>query len=178
MIRVIHRRNLRHKMRAIFIQIPVFLACHIGIMRMGETDRQAPGPRVMTACQIIDLTGGVIGHLIIIFHLIGNLGHTCAGDRSHIVIPPVNPLTGLAIIRRPAKISRINIGGQTFLKPVHLIGADKMHLTRQTGLITRTAQVVGIGGNIGGKFSRIIINPAARWQKARHETCPSRRAQG
>ena len=38
-----------HQLGAALVEVPVFLARHIGVMRMGEADRQAPGPRVVAA---------------------------------------------------------------------------------------------------------------------------------
>ena len=109
----------------------------------------------MAARQVIDLAGGVIGDLVVIFHLVGNLGHPGTRHRAEVVIPPVDPLARLAVIRRPAEIGGVDIGGQAFLEPVHLVGADEMHLARQAGLITRAAQVMRIGGNIGANSAAL-----------------------
>ena len=154
-------RNLRQQMFTILVQIPVFLARDIRIMRMGKADGHAPRAVVLAARQIIQLGLGVIGDLIIIFHLVGNLGHTRACDRPHIVIPPVDPLARLAIIGRPAKIGGVDIGGQAVFEPMQLIGADEMHLARQAGVIPRAAQVVGIGGDITAELGRIVIDAGA-----------------
>ena len=86
------------------------------------------------------------------------------------MIPPVDPLTGLAVIRRPAEIGGVDIGGQPFLEPMQLIGTDEMHLAREASLVSRPAQVMGIGGDIGGKLGSIVINARAGRQKARNET--------
>ena len=37
---------------------------------MGKADRQAPRARILSARQIIELAGGVIGNLIVIFQLV------------------------------------------------------------------------------------------------------------
>ncbi|MNL59078.1 hypothetical protein D3C87_1827750 [compost metagenome] len=58
----------------------------------------------------------MIGHLVIIFHLIGDFSDTRTGDRAEIVIPPVDPFAGLGIIRRPTEIRRIDIRRQTLFE--------------------------------------------------------------
>lgn len=112
----IQRRNIRVQGWAICIVIPVFLPCHIGIMGMGKADRQAPWPVFPTSGKLIEFLTGKMGNLIIIFQLIGGLGYPCPGHRAQIMIPPVYALSGLSVIRRPAKISRVNIGSKTFFK--------------------------------------------------------------
>ena len=157
-----HRRYFRQQVRAILVEIPVFPPCHVRVMRMGETDRQTPGPRIVAARQVIDLLHAVERDLVIVFHLVGNLGHARARDRSHVVIPPVDPFAGLAIVRRPAEIGGIDVRRQPLLESMQLIRADEMHLARKAGLIARSPQVMGIGGNVGGEFGGIVVNAAAR----------------
>ena len=121
-------RDLRHQMRAVFVEVPVFPPRDVRIMRMGEADSHHPGAGISRAGKVIDLLRGVKGHLVVIFQLVGDLGHSGAGDRAHVVIPPVDPLTWAAVIGRPAEIGGIDIGGQPLFKAVHLVGADEMHL--------------------------------------------------
>ncbi len=172
---ILHRRNRWVQMCAILIEIPVFAPRDVWVVRVCETDGQAPRPIILTPAQIVNLAGGVIGDLIVIFHLIGNLGHPGPGDRPKVVIPPVDPLAGFAIIRGPAEIGGVNIGRQALFEAVQLIGADEMHLAGQAGLIPGPPQVVGIGGDIGAEFGGIVINPTARRQKPRHKAGPPRR---
>ena len=119
----------------------------------------------------------MIGYLVVIFHLIGDLGHARAGDGAHIVIPPVDAFTRFAVIRRPAKIGRVDVGGQPFFKPVQLVGADEMHFAGETGLVARAAQVMGKGRDGGGELGGIVINARARRQLPCHEAGPARRAE-
>ena len=95
---------------------------------MREADRHAPRTLIKSTGKLVKLGLCVIGDLVIIFHLVGRFSHTGTGHRAHIVIPPINPLTGFAVIGGPAEISGINVSGQTFLKAVHLIWANKVHL--------------------------------------------------
>ena len=71
-----------------------------------------------------------MGDLVIIFQLIGDLGHARARDGSKIVVPPVDPFPRLAVVRGPAEIGGIDVGGQTLLEAVQLVRADEMHLAR------------------------------------------------
>jgi hypothetical protein len=63
-----------------------------------------------------------------------DLGDARAGDGAEIVVPPVDPLAGLAVVRRPAEIGGVDVGGQPLLEAVHLVGSDEMHLARQAGV--------------------------------------------
>ncbi|OIQ73123.1 hypothetical protein GALL_452420 [mine drainage metagenome] len=101
-----------------------------------------------------------------------------AGDRAEVVIPPVDPLARFAVIGGPAEIGGVDVGGEAFLEPVHLVGADKVHLARQRGAVTRAAQVVGIGRDVRGELCRVVIDAGARGQLARHEAGAARRTQG
>ena len=175
MIVIIKSGHLWQQVFAILIQVPVLLSRHIRIMRMREANRQAPRALILAARQIINLARRVIGNLIIIFHLIGDFGHTRAGDRPHIVIPPINPLTGFAIIRRPAKIGGINIRRQTLLEPMHLVRTDEMHLAGQAGLIPRPPQMMRISWDVRGKLCRVVIDPRAAGKLPGHKARPPRR---
>ena len=112
---------------------------------MGKADRQAPRPHILFARQIIELAGGLIGNFIVIFQLVRGFANTSAGDAAKVVIPPFNPFTRPTIIGGPAKIGRIDIGGQPLFEAMQLVGADKMHLSGQACLVSTTAQVMSIG---------------------------------
>ena len=159
LISIRNRRHVMQKMRAVSIKIPVFLALHIGVIRVDKTDRQTPWPTVIATHQIIKLAGSVMGNLIIIFQLIGCLANTGARDAAHVVIPPIYAVTGLTIIQCPAEIGRINICGQALFKAMQLIRANEVHLAHETGLITGTAQMMRIGRKRRYEFGRIVIGP-------------------
>ena len=111
-------RDLGQQVVAVFIEIPVFLARHIGVVGMGEADGQAPRSGVISARQIVNLARRVIGNLVIVFELVGDFRNPCPGHRTHIVVPPVDALTGFAVVWRPAKIRWVDVGGQAFLNAV------------------------------------------------------------
>ena len=126
-------------MFAILVEVPVFLAGDIRVVRMGKADGQTPRAGVMAARQVIELAGRVIGDLIVVFHLVRNFRDASTSDRPHIVVPPVDPLAWFAVIWGPAEIRRVNVCGQTLFKPMQLIRANKVHFARQTGLVASTA---------------------------------------
>ena len=131
-----------------------------------------------TSGQADAVLDGVEGDFVVILHLVRNLGGTGAGDRPEIVIPPVDAFAGFAIVGCPAEVGRINVGRQTLLEPVQLVGSDKMHFPRQTGMIARRPQMMRIGRDSGRELGRIVINAGSRWQLAAHERCPAGSAQG
>ena len=131
----------------------------------------------MSPRQIIDFAYRFIGNFIIVFHLVRNFGNPCPRHRPHIVIPPIYPLTGLAVIWCPSKIRRIDVCGQTLFKTMKLIWPDKVHLTRKRGLIARTAQMVGIGRQARWKLCCVIVDPCYGRQLTRHKGCATWSAQ-
>jgi hypothetical protein len=85
------------------------------------------------------------------------------------VIPPIYPLPRFAVIGRPAEICGVNVGGQAFLEPMHLVGADKVHFASEGGLVARAAQVVGVGWDIGREFGGVVVDAGAVGELARHK---------
>src|SRR5690606_14010135 len=87
--------DFRFQRRAILVQVPVFAPRDIGVVWMGEGNRQAPGaPRgiVGSARKFVEFLLGVEGYFVVIFHLVGDLGDARAGNGTQIVIPPVDTL--------------------------------------------------------------------------------------
>jgi len=74
------------------------------------------------------------------------------------VIPPVDALAGLAVIRRPAEIGWIDVGRQAFLEAMELVGPDEMHLARQAREIAGAAQVVGERGDGGRELGGVVVD--------------------
>jgi hypothetical protein len=146
-------------------------------MRMGEADRQAERAVVFAAAVIIDLAYRLKGDVVVILHLVGDFRDASPGDGAHVVIPPVNPLSRLAVIRCPAEIGRVNVGGQALLETVHLVRSDKVHLARQACRVARPPQMVRVGRNVRRKLGSVIINARAARQLPGHEAGPPRCAQ-
>ena len=158
------------------IKVPVFAAGDEGVVRVGKADGQAPRARVSPAGEVVKFLAGLMGHVVVVFQLVGDLGHARARHRPQVVIPPVDPFPRFAIVRGPAEIGRVNVGGQAFLKAVKLVGADKMHLAAKGSLVSGAAQVVGIGRDVRGKLGRIVIDARAGGKLPGHEAGPRRRA--
>ena len=121
---------------------------------MGIRHLQEKGPRIIRACHVINMLDRLMRNLFIIINLNRAMTHTSYAHRTGIVrvtLPLMLPIWD------PRKISGIKVGCQTFFKPVKLIWPNKMHLTRKGGLIPACTQIMGIGWDFRGKFSRIVI---------------------
>ena len=172
------RSDFRIKFGNARIEIEEVLARYVRVMRMCETDRQTPWPLVVAARQIIELCFGLIGNFIVIFELVGDFGGTRSGDRTEIVISPVDTFTGLAIIWRPAEIRRVDVGGEPLLETVQLIRTDEMHLAGKRRLVASGAEMRRIGRDFRRKLRSIVRDASSTRQLARHERCTRRGTEG
>ena len=99
---------------------------------MGMDERGHHAPRLSPIAGIIkQLALGGKFHLVVIVNLKTGHGLTAFFNGLHVVIPFINPLIGFLPIRSPGKIRRVNICRHPAFKPVHLIGPNEMHLSRQ-----------------------------------------------
>ena len=80
------------------------------------------------------------------------------------MIPPVDPLARFAVVGGPAEIRGVDVRCQAFLETVQLVGANEMHLARETGLVARTAQVMRVGRGRGAELGRIVVDAGRRRQ--------------
>lgn len=78
-------------------------------------------------------------------------------------------MTGPFPVGRPTEIGGVDVGGETFLEAVDLIGPDEVHFARQDGAIAARAQIVRQRGRLGGKFAGIVIGADARRQLPHHQ---------
>ena len=171
------RRDARLQVFAALVEIPEPAARDIGVVRVGEADGEHPGPGVVAAGEVVELGGGVMGDLVVVFHLVGDLCHTRAGDGAEVVVPPVDPLARFAVIRGPAEVGGVDVRGQALLEAVKLVGADEMHLAAERGLVAGAAQVVGVGRQGRGEFGRIVVDAGGGRQPPGHEGPACRRAE-
>ena len=155
------RRDGRVEFRAVGVEVPELPACDVGVVRVGEGNGQAPRPRVVAARQVVKLAGRLVGDLVVIFELVGDLGDAGALDRAQIVIPPVDALAGACVVGRPAEIGRIDVGRQPLLVAVQLVGPDEMHLARQRGLVAGAPEMMRIGRNVGGELRGVVVDASA-----------------
>ena len=156
-ILVVHGWNVWHINGIVIITIPIALTRCIRVMGVSETGHQHERTLIATPRKLINLADALITGFVIKFQLVGCLSDTGLGDAGKVMTPPVYALVLGFPIRCPTKIRRIDVRRQAFFKAVHLIWADKMHLTGQASLITHIAQVMGKCRNAGRKFRGIVI---------------------
>src|SRR6266702_2904907 len=87
--------DLGFQLLTALVEIPEFPARDIRVVGVGKGNSQAPWTAaliVVFAAEMIELLVGEEGDLVVIFHLVSDLGDPCTGDRAEIVVPPVDPL--------------------------------------------------------------------------------------
>ena len=105
----------------------------------------------------------LIYDVLIVVQLIGTHARTSLKDRGHIVVPFL-ALFRLVPLNRPAKITRVDVGGETrvdvrmarmanandspMLEAVKLVRADEVHLACQDCLVALASKVVGVGRDL------------------------------
>jgi hypothetical protein len=144
---------------------------------MGEADRQAPGPVVLSPREIVELLRGGEGDLVVVFHLVGDLGHARAGDRA----PDCDTTSRSARPACGSPGSSRNRRGRCRWSAAprsRAAGrADEMHLARQAGAIARAAQVMGDRSGCRRRTRPRCHRPGAEGRLPRHEARPPRRAE-
>ncbi len=135
-------RHRGHVDIVMLIQIPITRGNGKGVVRMRKGDRYEKRTLVRTAGHIKNFTNRPKGDFFIEIKLIA--GDTLAGlnHAEHIVIPRKTIFRRLIPVRCPAKIRRINIGGETLFKAVELVWPNEMHLANQAGLIPHSSQIM------------------------------------
>ena len=128
MVLIPKRRNRRQQVFAILIKVPILAPRHIGVMRMRETHRHTPRTLLHTPRQIVKLLLSQMCDLVVILHLVRDLGNASPRHRPHVVVPPVDALAWFPVIRCPTIVRRVDVGRQPFLKSMKLIRPYKMHL--------------------------------------------------
>ena len=117
------------------------------------------------------------GHFIVEVELVGAHAGARLSDRAHVVIP-ARPLLRMIPVRRPAEVGGIDVCSESGFKSVQLVGSAEVHLAGEHGAITLRAQVMRIGGNIGGEFGGVVIDARMRGEQAGHERSARGRAEG
>ena len=131
----------------------------------------------MSARQVVEPARGVVGDLVVILHLVGDLCNAGARDGAEIVIPPVDPLSRLAIVGGPAEIGGVNVRRQPLFEAMQLVRPDEMHLAGKAGLVTCRPQMMGEGRDVGSELRGIVVDPRPAWKLPRHEGGACRRAE-
>ena len=143
-------------------------------MRHGRN--QAEGAAILAARHVEEFPARVKDDFVVEVDLIRPRAGACLCDRIHAVVPAW-PLLEAGPIRRPAEIGRIDVGGEPLLEAVQLIGAAKMHLAAQDGLVAGAAQIMSEGRHLRREFSRIVVGTDRRYLAARQQGKPRGRAQ-
>jgi hypothetical protein len=123
---------------------------------MGHRYDEAERSWIASARDVEELLARGHDHLVIEVDLIGARAGTGLDDRVHAVIP-ARALIESSPIGRPAEIGWVDVGGETILKTMQLIGPAEMHLAAQRRLVARMAQIVGKGRHLRGKLRRVVV---------------------
>ena len=127
-------RGFRHVDLVRIIEIPPFLPRDIGVVRMDEAGDKTEWLVVITRI-VEDPAFGEERDLLVIIDLEGRGADAGLLHRGHVVIPLVDTFLGPFPVRRPSIVRRVDVCRHSFLEPVHLVGSDKVHFSRQTSAI-------------------------------------------
>src|SRR6202035_5283593 len=109
------------------ISIPIALWDDVRIMRMGHRCDHAERAAIFAAGHVEELLERIEDDVIIEVDLVGTRTRARLSDGVHGVIP-TRAVLEPSPVRCPAEVGGIDVGGQTLLESVQLIGAAKMHL--------------------------------------------------
>ena len=166
----------RHVNRVVRVAVPVLLRDGKRVVRVRERDEEEEGALLPSARQLVDLSHGMEGDLVVEVQLVRRQADAGLHDAEHVVIPGramVRPVP----VRRPAEIGRVDVGREALLEAMQLIGADEVHLTAQAGVVALVAEIVAERRDRGGEFGGIIVPAIAGWQLPCDERGARRRAQ-
>ena len=139
---------------------------------MYETCDQRKG-RIFTdrpvSCPVKQPSAGGKSDLVVVVDLERGLGNTAFLDGLHVVIPLVDPLIRGFPIRCPGKVGRVDVGGHTVLKAMHLVRPDKMHLAGQAGPVAEGLEIMRKSRDGGLEFRGVVIGGDAADELAGHE---------
>jgi len=57
----------------------------------------------------------------------------------------------------PAIVARVDVAGQALLVAVQLVGPAEVHLAGERGVVALAAQIVGVGGDVGGQVAGVVV---------------------
>ena len=164
-----NRRHRRVEGGTVGVEVPVAGAGDVGVVRVGEADRQAPGPRVAAAGEIVELRRWRVGDLVVVVELVGDLGGAGADDRAEVVVPPVDAARRGA---RSRGSSRSRPGRCRWSAAPRSRGAGRGRRSascRRGRCVAGAAQVVGEGRQVGGELGGVVVDVGPARQHAGHE---------
>ena len=175
-LRGLGNHGARHGDVHALVQVPVFGGNGVRVVRVCHRHSQAKRLLGRVAHVVIQVLARFEDYLFVKVQLVAAHARPGLQHRGHVVVP-AGALFQFVPIHRPAVVSGVDVAGQAFLVAVQLVGAAKMHLARERRAVAQVAQVVGVGGHIGGKVGRIVKAANARGQLAAHQAKARGRAQ-
>ena len=168
---------LRHRDVFIPVQVVKLGGNGVGVVGVRHRDRQTKRLIGVVAHVVVQVLARPEDGFFVVVELVGAHAGASLQDRGHVVVPARAHLQFVPV-DRPAVVGGVNVAGHALFVAVQLIGATKVHLARQRGSVTEVAQVVGVGGHVGGEVGRVVVALDARWQLATDQAEARRRAQG
>ena len=158
------------------VQVPEFRRNRVWVVRMGHRHGQAERLAGRVAHMVEQVLVGALHHLLVEVELVG--AHTGPGlqHRGHVVVP-ARAHIGCVPVDRPAIVGRVDVARQPLFISVQLVRPAEMHLARQGGPVAQGAQVVGVGGHVGGEIGSVVEGADLRRQLAADQRKARGRAQ-
>ena len=114
------------------------------------------GRRSLAAGHVEELLPRLEDDLVVEVDLVGARARAGLRDRIHGVIP-ARTLLEASPVRRPAEIRRVDVGGESLLEAMQLIGTAEVHLAAEHGLVAGAAQIVRESRHLRGKFRGVVV---------------------
>ena len=104
---------------------------------------------------VIQILACLENGLFVVVELVGAYAGAGLQHRRHVVVPARAHFQRVPV-DGPTVISGVDVSGQAVFVAVQLVGAAKVHLARQRRTVAQVAQVMRVGGNVGGKVGRVV----------------------
>ena len=159
------------------ISFPPARRREIGIVGRDERDGERERPVVATVRVLVQPAHGLELGLVVVGDVDAAPVRSDIEHPAHVVIPLEPGLVVEPPVRRPQEVGRIDVGGDSLLVAVELVGTDEVHLAGETGPVAGAAQVVVEGGYGSGKLDRVVERTDPRRQPPAQHREPRRRAE-
>ncbi|MDT4801954.1 hypothetical protein FQZ97_346690 [compost metagenome] len=166
---VLRQLGLRQRDVLVAVQVPVLAGDGVGIVGMGQRHGQAERLLGAHPHMVVEVLARLEHHFLVEIQLVGAHAGPGLQHRGHVVVPARAHLR-LVPVHRPAVVGRVDVAGQALLVAVQLVRAAEVHLARQRRAVAEAAQVMGIGGHVGGKVGGVVVGPDLRRQLPAHQS--------